>query len=135
MSSSESTGQTSNRRPPAGILPRWTAALLGIEILALLVLAISFIYFLLTGSPRHLAAALFEIALFLGGAVGLLAATKGMREGRHFGRSPAIVANIIAIPVAYSQGQAGNFWIAIPLALIAIAIILGISSTLRGESK
>lgn len=135
MTPSESSSQSIGRRPPTATLPRWTAALLGLEVLALLVLAFSFIYFLLTGSPRHLAAALFEILLFLVGAVGLMAATKGMREGRHFGRSPAIVANIIAIPVAYSQGQAGNFWIAIPLALIAGAIILGISSTLRGESK
>jgi hypothetical protein len=139
VSSSESTGESignsAKRRPPVGVLPRWTAALLGIEIVALLALAFSFIYFLLTGSPRHITAAFFEIALFLGGAFGLLAATKGMRAGRHFGRSPAIVANIIALPIAYSQGQAGNFWIAIPLALIAMAIILGITSTLRGEGK
>jgi len=98
-------------------------------------MALAFTYFLVTGSPRHLAAAIFEIALFLAGAVGLLYATKGMRAGRHFGRSPSIVANIIALPVAYSQGQAGNYWIAIPLALIALAVIYGVSRTLRGESK
>lgn len=122
-------------RPPTSILPRWTAALLGVEILALLVLALSFTYFLLTGTPRHLAVAIFEIALFLAGAVGLIFATKGMRVGRHFGRSPSIVANIIALPVAFSQGQAGNYWISIPLALIALAVIYGVSRTLRGESK
>jgi hypothetical protein len=68
----------------------------------------------------------FELLPFLGvllfallGAAGLAASAMGYRRGKYFGRSPAVLANLIALGVVSYQLEAHLWFIAIPLAALA----------------
>jgi len=68
----------------------------------------------------------FELLPFLGvllfallGAAGLAASAIGYRRGKYFGRSPAVLANLIALGVVSYQVEAHLWFVAIPLATLA----------------
>ena len=68
----------------------------------------------------------FELLPFLGvllfallGAGGLAASAFGYRRGKYFGRSPAVLANLIALGVVSYQVEAHLWWVAGPLAALA----------------
>jgi hypothetical protein len=53
------------------------------------------------------------------GAAGLAACARGYRRGKYFGRSPAVLANLIALGVVSYQVEAHLWFVAIPLAALA----------------
>ena len=57
------------------------------------------------------------------GGIGLLAAAKGFKTYKNYGRGPAVLANLIAIGVSKYIFEAGFWWAAIPLALYALFTI------------
>jgi len=57
------------------------------------------------------------------GSGGLAASAMGYRRGKYFGRSPAVLANLIALGVVSYQIQAGLWLVAIPLAALAAATL------------
>ena len=57
------------------------------------------------------------------GSGGLAASAIGYRRGKYFGRSPAVLANLIALGVVSYQIDAGLWLIAIPLAALAAATL------------
>jgi hypothetical protein len=68
----------------------------------------------------------FELLPFLGvllfallGAAGLAASALGYRRGKYFGRSPAVLANLIALGVVSYQIEAHLWFVAIPLTALA----------------
>ena len=68
----------------------------------------------------------FELLPFLGvllfallGAAGLTASAMGYRRGKYFGRSPAVLANLIALGVVSYQVEAHLWFVAIPLTALA----------------
>jgi len=68
----------------------------------------------------------FELLPFLGvllfalvGAAVLAASAMGYRRGKYFGRSPAVLANLIALGVASYQVEAHLWIVAIPLTALA----------------
>jgi hypothetical protein len=68
----------------------------------------------------------FELLPFLGvllfallGAAGLAASAMGYRRGKYFGRSPAVLANLIALGVVSYQLEAHLWYVAIPLTALA----------------
>jgi len=73
----------------------------------------------------------FELLPFLGvllfallGAGGLAASALGYRRGKYFGRSPAVLANLIALGVVSYQVEAHLWFVAIPLAALAGATLI-----------
>ena len=68
----------------------------------------------------------FELLPLLGvllfallGAGGLAASALGYRRGKYFGRSPAVLANLIALGVVSYQVEAHLWFVAIPLTALA----------------
>ena len=68
----------------------------------------------------------FELLPFLGvllfallGAAGLAASAMGYRRGKYFGRSPAVLANLIALGVVSYQVEAHLWFVAVPLTALA----------------
>jgi predicted tellurium resistance membrane protein TerC len=53
------------------------------------------------------------------GATGLAICARGYRRGKYFGRSPAVLANLIALGVVSYQVEAHLWFVAIPLAALA----------------
>ena len=73
----------------------------------------------------------FEVLPFLGvllfallGAAGLAASAVGYKRGKYFGRSPAVLANLIALGVVSYQVEAHLWFVAIPLASLAGATLI-----------
>jgi hypothetical protein len=67
----------------------------------------------------------FELLPFLGvllfallGGAGLAVSAMGYRRGKYFGRSPAVLANLIALGVVSYQVEAHLWFVAIPLAAL-----------------
>ena len=108
------------------------ATLLYIEAAIVLALALWLIFFSFTHENEEAAPLLGEIGFALLGAAGLFVAGRGFARGKNYGRSPAILANLIALGVAYYQIQ-GAFYIGaviiIPLAVTIIYLALAIAKT------
>lgn len=73
----------------------------------------------------------FEVLPFLGvllfallWAAGLAASALGYKRGKYFGRSPAVLANLIALGVVSYQVEAHLWFVAIPLAALAGATLI-----------
>ena len=60
---------------------------------------------------------------FLGSA-GLAALSRGVKSGKRWANSPAILANLIALGVAKYQFEAGLYWLAIPISIIALTVVI-----------
>ena len=58
------------------------------------------------------------------GAGRLAASAIGYRRGKYFGRSPAVLANLIALGVVSYQVEAHLWWVAGPLAVLAGATLI-----------
>ena len=96
------------------------ATLLYIESAIALALGLWLIFFSFTHENEEVAPLLGEISFAILGAIGLFAAGRGYVRGKNYGRSPAILSNLIALGVAYYQIQ-GAFYIG---AIIILALAL-----------
>ena len=68
---------------------------------------------------------LLGVLLFaVAGSAGLAASAMGYRRGKYFGRSPAVLANLIALGVVSYQVEAHLWWVAGPLAALAGATLI-----------
>lgn len=98
-------------------------ALLNIEGVVVLALgAFLIIEFFIVDSVEILP--LFGVLLFtLIGGLGLLACAYSFKNQRHFGRAPAVLANLIALGVAKYQFEGGLWFVALPLVILAVSTI------------
>ena len=109
------------RRVSSGSPHRSTVAtLLYIEAAIVLALGLWLTFFSFTHENVEVAPLLGEISFAVLGAIGLFIAGHGYARGKNYGRSPAILANLIAVGVAYYQIQ-GAFYIG---AVIILALAL-----------
>ena len=96
------------------------AALLYCEAALVFALGLWLTIFSFTHENVEVAPLLGEISFATLGALGLFIAGRGYARGKNYGRSPAILANLIAVGVAYYQIQ-GHFYIG---AVIILALAL-----------
>lgn len=108
------------------------ATLLYIEAAIVLALAVWLVTLGFTHGQRELAPLIGVIVFALLGAGGLFASGRGYKNGKNYGRSPAILANLIALGVAYYQIQ-GHFYIGavviLPLSLPILYLAFSIAKT------
>jgi len=93
------------------------ATLLYIEAGILFSLAAWLLVLGFTHEEKEMAPLIGVIVFALLGALGLMAAGRGYARGKNYGSSPAILANLIALGVAYYQIQ-GAFYIGAVIILI-----------------
>lgn len=100
------------------------ASLLIVEAVVILLLALWLVVLTFTSDS-------FEVLPFLGvllfallGSGGLAVSAMGYRRGKYFGRSPAVLANLIALGVVSYQLEAHLWFVAIPLAALAAATLI-----------
>jgi hypothetical protein len=58
------------------------------------------------------------------GSAALFALSRGVKTGKRWANSPAILANVIALGVAKYQFEAGAYWLAVPITAMAIVTIV-----------
>ena len=99
------------------------ATLLRVEAAVLLALGA---FLLIKSIGNHLEAplALAGVVIFaILGAVALLLSARGFRAGRNYGRSPAILLNLIGLGVSYFQVQAHLWLAAVPLGAMSFVTL------------
>ena len=72
-------------------------------------------------APESLGA---EIVFGFVGSAGLWVCARGFKEGKSFGRAPAVLANLIALGVSYYMIQGNFLLVGIPLAILSLVTIL-----------
>ena len=90
------------------------------------VLGVIFLYLIfgaLTSTVTVWSALIAEMVFALIGSAGLYLASTSYVKEKTFGRSPAVLANLIALGVAYFMISGKFLVLGIPLALLAIATI------------
>lgn len=96
------------------------ATLLYVEGALVLALAIWLLILGFTHENREVLPLLGVLLFAIAGGFGLIASGRGFAQGKNFGRAPAVLANLIALGVAYYQID-GAFYIgAVPILLLAI---------------
>lgn len=74
-------------------------------------------------------------AFAFAGSVGLYFVSKGIKEGKRWANSPAILANLIALGVAKYQFEAGLYFVAVPLTVIAITVVVSLLFNIKNSTK
>lgn len=72
-------------------------------------------------APESLGA---EIVFGFLGSAGLWVCARGFKEGKSFGRAPAVLANLIALGVSYYMIQGSFLVVGIPLAVLSIVTMV-----------
>lgn len=108
--------------------------LLNLEGVVVLALGVFLIFKTLTTESVELAPLSGEILFAAIGGLGLLASAYSFKNKRHFGRAPAVLANLIALGVAKYQFEGGLWFVALPLVMVA-AIILYCAVTIVAEGE
>ena len=103
---------------------------------SILVLALAF-YMLILGITHdkdwlpYLSVTVFAFT----GSAALGTLARGVRDGKRWANSPAILANLIAIGVAKYQFEAGLYWLAIPIVLLAVTVIWNIFKIIKASAE
>jgi hypothetical protein len=110
-----------------GVAPaqvRVAVVVIGLESLALLVAAGILVAKTLVGHPDSVGRALLGAGFALGGAIALLAAARGLLRLRPAARTPIIVLQLLALPVAYSLAfQADRVEFGGPILVAALTVL------------
>lgn len=119
-------------------LRRLTSTIVAGEAILLFFLALFLIVESFISEAKNFDALIAEIFFAILGGLGLLFAARGIRRGKRYGNSPSLLANLIALAVAYYIFEGGWPGIALLLgffALLAIAGILMITAQLSKPIK
>ena len=100
------------------------ASLLFIESAVIVALALWLIVMTFTHDNIEVLPLLGVLLFAFLGAGGLAASAIGYRRGKYYGRSPAVLANLIALGVVSYQVEAHLWFVAGPLAALAGATLI-----------
>ena len=112
--------QSRGRRPPTIVV---AAVLLALE--GLLGLGYAGVALATVRMPRAVVGVGVTILMAVFGLL-LLVVARGVFLGRRWSRGPAIVAQLILLPIAWSFRGGMTTWISITLAVLAIAALVGL---------
>lgn len=107
-------------------LRRMTSTIVAGEALLLFFAALFLVVESFIAEVKNYDALLGEIFFAVLGGIGLLIAARGIRRGKRYGNSPAVLANLIALAVSYYIWEGGWPGIALMLGVFAILAIIGI---------
>jgi peptidoglycan/LPS O-acetylase OafA/YrhL len=91
------------------------ALIVAVQGLAVLALGFALLVNSVVGNPDSLVGAIFIGVLAAMGGAGLLLCAWGLRRRRRWSRSPALVWQLLMIPVGWYQVQGGLRWLGLSL--------------------
>jgi hypothetical protein len=100
------------------------ASLLFVEAAVIAGLGLWLIVFSFTHENVEIYPLLGVLLFAAAGSAGLAASAIGYRRGKYYGRSPAVLANLIALGVVSYQVEADLWFVAGPLAALAGATLI-----------
>ena len=105
---------------PASLI--WAIRLLWAEAAGLAALTVFLVYEDLTADRTELVSALFVTAFAAAGAAALAFLGRLLAQRRAGARAPAIVLQLMLVPVGYYMTQAGLGWLGIPLIALGLLV-------------
>jgi hypothetical protein len=107
------------------------ALIVAVQGLAILTLGFALLVSSVVGSPDSLVGAIFIGVLAVMGGAGLLLCAWGLRHRRRWSRSPALVWQLLMIPVGWYQVQGGMRWLGVSLVAVSAvgALLLVVPAT------
>jgi hypothetical protein len=79
---------------------------------------------------------LLGVLLFaIAGGLGLIQCGRGYKAGKNYGKAPAVLANLIALGVVKYQVEAGLYYLAIPLTVLAVTTLFIVLKIASRENK
>ena len=106
-----------------------------IEALFLLSLATYLFIRSATSKVEELDAVIAEIVMLVLGAAGLFFAGRGVMREKRYGRGAIVMANLIALGVVKYQAEAGLYYVAVPIAVLAVATLFMVLKIASQENK
>ena len=100
------------------------AALVALEAVGLLAAAVFFVVELGVADADDRVRAATAAALTLLGAIGLGLVARGLFGRRRWARAPALVTNLLVLPVAYDLTRGGRWYVGVPLLLLAAVVLV-----------
>ncbi|SCG53480.1 hypothetical protein GA0070614_2242 [Micromonospora coxensis] len=101
---------------------RWAVRLLRAEAVALALLAGWLIWADLTATKTDLVSALFVTGFAIAGAAALWALGGALARRRAGARAPAMVLQLMLLPVGWFMLQAGMGWLGVPLMALGLGV-------------
>ncbi len=111
------------------------ATLLFIEGALVLALGAWLIVLGITHENREILPLLGVLLFAIAGGLGLIQCGRGYKAGKNYGKAPAVLANLIALGVVKYQVEAGLYYLAIPIALLAVATLHFVLTIASRENK
>jgi hypothetical protein len=111
------------------------ATLLFIEGALVLALGAWLIVLGATHENREILPLLGVLLFAIAGGLGLIQCGRGYKAGKNFGKAPAVLANLIVLGVVKYQAEAGLYYLAIPLAVIAVVTLFFVLTIASRENK
>ncbi|WBB79395.1 hypothetical protein O7606_25070 [Micromonospora sp. WMMD882] len=100
----------------------WATRLLRAEAVALALVAVWLVYENLTAEAQDLTSALLITLFAAGGAVALWALGSGLARRRAGARAPAIVLQLMLLPIGWYMIQGGLGWLGAPLMALGVGV-------------
>ena len=110
------------RQQPVTLLA--AAALVALEAVGLLAAALFFVVELGVADADDRVRASVAAVLTLLGAVGLGLVARGLFRRRRWARAPALVTNLLVLPVAFDLTRGGRWYVGVPLLLLAVVVLV-----------
>jgi hypothetical protein len=111
------------------------ATLLFIEGALVLALGAWLVVLGITHENREILPLLGVLLFAIAGGIGLIQCGRGYKAGKNFGKAPAVLANLIVLGVVKYQAEAGLYYLAIPLAVIAVVTLFFVLTIASQENK
>jgi hypothetical protein len=111
------------------------ATLLFIEGALVLALGAWLIVLGITHENREILPLLGVLLFAIAGGLGLIQCGRGYKAGKNFGKAPAVLANLIVLGVVKYQAEANLYFLAIPLAILAVATLYFVLTIASRENK
>jgi hypothetical protein len=111
------------------------ATLLFIEGALVLALGAWLIILGITHENREILPLLGVLLFAIAGGLGLIQCGRGYKAGKNFGKAPAVLANLIVLGVVKYQAEAGLYYLAIPLAVIAVVTLFFVLTIASRENR
>jgi multisubunit Na+/H+ antiporter MnhB subunit len=111
------------------------ATLLFIEGGVVLALGVWLVILGFTHENREILPLLGVVLFCILGGLGLIQCGRGYREGKNYGKAPAVLANLIALGIVKYQMEASAYYLAIPIGILAVATLLMVLTIASRENK
>lgn len=110
--------------PVPGVALRVVAGVVALEAALLVVLAAFYVVELAVATAGDVTRALVTAGLALLAGAGLLLVARGLLVARRWSRAPALVTNLILLPVAAGLFQGGLWYVGAPLLAAAASVVV-----------